>query len=262
MRVATIGFGAAGLAGLLAASIGVAPIAPRGGPRVPVLAELFTSEGCSSCPAADALLERLHARQPIDGVELIVLSEHVDYWDRLGWKDPFSSALFTRRQQQYARALGADVYTPQLVLDGHLVAIGSDEPAVRRLARQAAAEPKPGLTLEMTFDKAAEPVVSVAVASGAAPPLDILLAVVEDDVSSQVTRGENARRRLTHVAVVRELGLLEPVDGVAPPRTVPRRLALDPAWRRERLRLVAFAAHRPTGRIVGVASRPLDDASW
>src|ERR1700719_380310 len=111
--------------------------------RVPVLLELFTSEGCSSCPPADRLLEILDEKQPVAGADLIVLSEHVDYWDRLGWKDPFSSSQYTSRQQDYTNKYNFDgVYTPQLVMDGRFGCVGSDGREASSAIRKAIRERK------------------------------------------------------------------------------------------------------------------------
>ncbi|WP_460504188.1 DUF1223 domain-containing protein, partial [Hymenobacter agri] len=93
--------------------------------RVPVVVELFTSEGCSSCPAADAALRELARAQSVPGVEVIALGEHVDYWNRLGWKDGFSSSAYTERQRQYATGFGTGSYTPQAVVNGRYELVGS-----------------------------------------------------------------------------------------------------------------------------------------
>jgi hypothetical protein len=161
--------------------------------RAPVLVELFTSEGCSSCPPADSLLELLDQRA-------IVLSEHVDYWDNQGWKDRFSSHAFTVRQEAYGREFGLDgVFTPQMVVDGAAQFVGSDGRRASGEIDRAAGRPKTAIHLERTRSG-----VRVEI-HGPPNGADIMLAIADDSVSSQVTGGENKGRNLHHVAVVRDL---------------------------------------------------------
>src|SRR5262249_53559615 len=119
-----------------------------GGERVPVLVELFTSEGCSSCPPADVLLMQLDQLQPIAGAEVIALSEHVDYWNYLGWADPYSSSTFSRRQEEYSDAFGGDkVYTPQMVVDGQREFVGSRVSEAKETIAKAAKTAKAKVSL-------------------------------------------------------------------------------------------------------------------
>src|SRR5437867_3002658 len=124
-------------------------------PPTPILVELFTSEGCSDCPPADALLEKLIAGQPASGVAIIGLGQHVDYWDRLGWKDRFSSAALTERQQLYqARFRTESIYTPQMVVDGRAELVGSDTTAARRAIERALTSPHGVVRIDMDSDGA------------------------------------------------------------------------------------------------------------
>jgi hypothetical protein len=164
-----------------------------GQPRAPVLVELFTSEGCSSCPPADRLLEQLDP-------QAIVLSEHVDYWDQQGWKDPFSSSIFTRRQEAYGRRFNLEsVYTPEMVVNGETEFNGAD--GRRALAEISQADRRPKAAVRISRTGAA-----LRVEVGRAPAsAGIFLILAQDSGTSEVSAGENNGRRLHHVAIVRSI---------------------------------------------------------
>jgi hypothetical protein len=238
-----------------AALIGDRSIAVRPG----VLVELFTSEGCSSCPPADALLSRLLSTQPVADTEVIPLEFHVDYWDRLGWKDPFSSAAFTNRQQSYSSVFGGDrVYTPQMVVDGAAEVVGSDEKLAVDAIRRAAARPHVPLGVSATTRKSAALRVSVAApaAPGDSEPVDIVAALVEDGLTTSVTRGENRGRTLTHAAVVRHHQVIGALDRQA--FVAEGEWPVNAGWTLSRARVVAFLQGRRSRRVYGAASSPVD----
>ena len=224
--------------------------------RVPVLAELFTSEGCSSCPPADALLRRLIDEQPVDGVEVIALSEHVTYWDRLGWKDVFSSPMFTARQIAYARLLSTEeVYTPQLVLDGRMELVGSDWKAIRRALGEAARTPRAAVTVTVERGAGDSSVgVTVAVSDvpgGTSENVDVIVAIVEDELVTEVLRGENARRRLRHAAVVRVMETVGRLPQGATVGQFVQDFEIADQWKPEHLRAVAFLQDTETKQVLG-----------
>jgi hypothetical protein len=178
-------------------------------PRTPVLLELFGSEGCSSCPPADDLLHELLSQQPFLGVRLLVLAEHVDYWDSLGWKDPFASSAYTARQQALVKNLHIEggLYTPMLVVDGAQACVGSDRPAAMAAIKAAALKPHATLSLTFIGPFLQKEGARVAVTLRNVPPgWGNRLAVLEGtcvrpEVTSHVTRGENAGKSLKHVDV-------------------------------------------------------------
>ncbi len=157
---------------------------------VPVLLELFTSEGCSSCPPADVLLQTLDREQPVAGANLIVLSEHVDYWNRLGWTDPYSSSKFSRRQENYASRLNSDVYTPQLVVDGGRQVIGSNRTAVERAIKDSLGAMKIPVTVKAQRNGNTVKVhIEAAPLTGNRADGVLYLALAADDARSRVLRG-------------------------------------------------------------------------
>ena len=217
------------------------------GPHPPVVIELFTSEGCSSCPPADRLLIELQKQSRPDA-EIIVLSEHVDYWNYIGWEDPFSSRQFSDRQSSYAQAFSSDeVYTPQMVVDGAVGFTGSDASRATKEIAKAAARSKSELLIKAT--ELPGSVVSIAVQSSISPDTLLTLVVTEDGLESVVKRGENAGRTIVHAGVVRAL---REVAGER--KTV---IDLKPEWKRDHLRVIAFTQDK-THRIVAAGATKIE----
>jgi hypothetical protein len=245
-----------------------APLATNtGGKRVPVVVELFTSEGCSSCPPADDVLARLEREQPVAGAEVIALSQHVDYWNYLGWSDPYSSHDFSERQGEYAGVFGnSDVYTPQMIVDGHTEFPGSNNGKALDAITEAAREPKADVTIARAADSTnadstdTDRALQLDVRVLKLPKLtdgdtaDVLLAVTEDNLASDVARGENAGHKLTHIGVVRALSKIGYVGADTPPFSATPAVTLDKGWRRENLRAVVFLQEHTSKRVVGAAS--------
>jgi len=253
-------FASALLAALPVAALVVTLAALRGGtalagqngaaPARPVVVELFSSEGCSSCPPADVVLARLAREQPVPGAEVIALELHVDYWNSLGWADPFSSAAYSARQRAYADVFGRrGTYTPQLVVDGAAELVGSDGAGARAAIAAAAREAKTQVRVTRQGDR-----VSIAVtdATDGASAADVWLAVTEDGLSTAVPRGENAGATLAHGPVVRWLDRVQALSaGTRGEVHKDVDVTVAPGWRREGLRAVAFVQRRETLRITG-----------
>lgn len=226
-----------GLAAMLALCAGAPPLAARPPASRPVVVELFTSEGCSSCPPAEALLAGMARDDP--GV--LALAFHVTYWDGLGWKDPFALPAATERQRAYEAILGVDsLYTPQLVVDGTRDVIGSDRPAVRAAIAAAAARQGPSVPLGVARVGNGV-VVSVGQGSGRA---ELLLLGYDGWHTTPIARGENAGRVVVEAHVVRAIRRLGTWEGA------PLRIAA-PAAPGDHLAVLLQAAD---GRILGAAA--------
>jgi hypothetical protein len=220
-------------------------------PRPPVLVELFTSEGCSSCPQADAALAALARDPALKTVEVIPLELHVDYWNDLGWTDPFSAPEYTARQEEYARVFGGDgLYTPQMVIDGWVSGVATPG-AMRKGVEKAAAKGKARLEVLVA---SAKPGLDVVVRPPAGLSGRLRVVLSEDRLSSKVERGENRGLTLAHAPVARVLIDDGPVSGEHH-----LRLGLSSSWKREQLRVVAFV-QEPGGRVVAVGTAPVPPA--
>lgn len=229
--------------------------------REPVVVELFTSEGCSSCPPADALLAELDTRQPLGSAEVIALEEHVDYWDQQGWKDPFSSATWTARQSEYAARLhNGNPYTPEMVVDGMEGFVGSRGGMARQEIEKAAAIKKTKIEISevspvqgksVAFKVSVEKLLSIAPKDTA----EVILAITESGLHSSVKAGENSGQELHHSPVVRELKVIGVVGKNGQDAfTAQPAVKLDSKWNLENLRAVVFVQEKKSRRILGAAA--------
>jgi hypothetical protein len=227
-------------------------VAPVFAAENPVVVELFTSEGCSSCPPADAILVKL-SQMDVNGLDIIVLGEHVDYWNGIGWTDRFSSSKFTYRQQGYAQRFGlASAYTPQMVIDGQKQLVGNDSTQV---AREIDAASKKEMPAKITVAKLGGDAYQVSVQSGTGRG-KVFLAVTEDGLSTEVKGGENGGRTLHHAGVVREL---RPIGSLSKGEFQGKvEVPVKQDWNAANLKLVVFLQQADDGPILGATSLRLN----
>lgn len=250
---------AAGALAITAANRVQQPVSQSDSPKTPVVVELFTSEGCSSCPPADALLKQLSQQQPVRGAEVIALEEHVDYWNQLGWTDPYSSRDFSARQEEYAGNFrNGGVYTPQMIVDGATELVGSRRSDADAAIQREAATPKIKLTLNQTSEPGKKPAmfevhVGDVPASLGAAQLELWIAVTERGLQTSVNAGENSGETLQHADVVRTLHKAQSLRGANNAAT-PVTVDLKENWKLANVRVVAFLVNKTSHHIVGAVS--------
>ena len=213
-----------------------------------VIVELFTSEGCSSCPAAERGLEFLHREQPVPTAEIVPLALHVDYWDGLGWKDPFASRLFTNRQEIYIERFKRDsAYTPQFVIDGKYEVTGGDTGSATRLIENAAKNPTAAVDATVRDG-------NVSIRIGNVPVHDdatVFIAIVENRIEREIGGGENRGRKLVHNFVVRKLSAVGKIGSNQSSAEFESALDLAGVASKASTEIVVFVQENRTRAIIG-----------
>jgi len=227
--------------------------------RSPVLIELFTSEGCSSCPTADELLSKLEVQQPIPGAEIIGLEEHVDYWNHDGWTDPYSSGEWTTRQQEYGfRLKSNNPYTPQMIVNGQTEFSGNNVRKAQETIQQATKQEKAAVSITAATSAknnglAYEVRVENLRGAGEEEKVDVWLAVTEAGLRTAVNAGENKGQTWEHASIVRSLQKIGSISPSSLPFLAKPQIKLRPNWKKENLRFVVFVQERKSWRILGAA---------
>jgi hypothetical protein len=234
------------------------PTSQRSQPRA-VLVELFTSEGCSSCPPADALLRSIEGKYTESGQLIVGISEHVTYWNQLGWSDPFSDQAYTNRQNAYGTRFGLEsVYTPQMVINGQEQIVGSDRDGLLRAVQKENHSPQ--LDVHIASASLNGNVLTVDFSMDGEVPgkgVDVFAVLAEDLTTSNVLRGENGGRTLSHVAVARTITRVASFE-TASERAVHIPLAASVLVpHSEGRHLILFAQAAGLGQVLGVDTKPL-----
>ena len=217
--------------------------------RQPVVVVLFTSVGCSSCAPADKVLSQLAGASNADA-DVITLSLHVDYWDSPGWKDPFSSLAFSRRQDIYSAALRGENYTPQMIVDGREAFVGSDSERAQKAIANAAKAAKAKIEIVQDTGKIKIKIADVPAHENAT----VFFAVTEDNLASSVRGGENSGRNLAHTSVVRDLKSLGMISAQQKDLQLETAVEIKPDWKRNDLKLVVFVQENQTRKIFGAGA--------
>jgi len=233
-------------------------------PRTPILVELFTSEGCSSCPPVDAWLKQIDASQPVRGAQIVVLSEHVDYWNHEGWADPYSSPIFTDRQSSYVSAMtGSTAYTPQMIVNGETELKLDNQARVNQTFFNAAKAQQLPVSISVVSVDGASPVVLRAHVdvdgTASKHSADVFAVIALDHAESQVLRGENGGRRLSHASVALDLVRIGKLDkGKTFSHDFQEKLkpGVDP----KNLRLIVFVQETGPGPVLGAALQEVGSA--
>ncbi len=217
--------------------------------KTPVLVELFTSEGCSSCPPADRVLAQLESEQPNPNAKIITLALHVDYWDNIGWKDEYSSALYSQRQNVYGQAFKiGQIYTPQMVVDGEKQFVGSNLSEANKAITESAKDKKAKVELANAENNLKIKISDLPKHENAS----VFLAIAEDNLSTSVKGGENSGRKLDHTSVVRELKSIGMITAEQNGFDNSVAVQLQPNWKKENLKFVVFVQENGSRKILGV----------
>jgi hypothetical protein len=222
--------------------------------KAPIMLELYTSEGCPTCPPADANLALLERTQPVSGTEIVTLALHVDYWNSLRWRDEYSSPIFSRRQQLYTRALKIDSsYTPQMIVDGQKELIGNNMAKAQKAIIEAARLPKAAIEILEAADKFKIKIFNVPAHQIAT----VFMAVTEDNLASNRKYGAAAEKKAAHISVVRELKSIGLLTAEQTSLEIDADLHIQPAWKKENLKLIVFVQENTSRKILGVSRKKL-----
>jgi hypothetical protein len=223
-----------------------------------VLVELFTSEGCSSCPPAERALAKLQKDQPIENAEIVTLAFHVDYWNYLGWKDEFSSPKFSQRQTAYAITFGLQSnYTPQMIVDGKQEFVGSKWASALSEIRKTARDTKGEVDVSVQ-NKAENSTLKVKISKiNSNEDLDVWLAIAEDNLETNVKSGENSGKKLNHISVVRNFVRIGDIAKGNKSFETEKILNPDSKWKKENLNIVVFAQGKESKNVVALGKTKL-----